>query len=77
LVSRPAGAVLLEVAFWLDTDLGTFEALEFLVLGIHGKSALRRALSTIARFDPRLQKVDFDRLNTRAQSEPDEVDERR
>jgi hypothetical protein len=57
--------------------LGTFEALEFLVLGIHGKWALWRALSTIAPFDPRLQNIDFDRLNARAQNQHDEVDERR
>ena len=39
--------------------LGTFEALEFLVIGIHGKWALWRALAEVASFDKRLQGVDL------------------
>ena len=35
--------------------LGTFEALEFLVIGIHGKWALWRAMAEVAAFDPRLR----------------------
>ena len=37
--------------------LGTFEALEFLVVGIHGKWALWRALSVVAGCDSRLQEL--------------------
>jgi hypothetical protein len=56
--------------------LGTFEALEFLVLGIHGKWALWRALSVIES-DPRLRGTDFGFLISRAQSQHDLVEERR
>ena len=58
-------------------SLGTFEALEFLVLGIHGKWVLWRALNAVAASDSRLAGVDFDRLATRAESQRDSVDERR
>jgi hypothetical protein len=57
--------------------LGTFEALEFLVLGIHGKSALWRALSLVAPADLRLRGMDFDQLEARAESQHAMVDERR
>ena len=57
--------------------LGTFEALEFLVLGIHGKWALWRALSVVAGNDSRLQGTDFNKLTTRAESQHASVDERR
>jgi hypothetical protein len=57
--------------------LGTFEALEFLVIGIHGKWALWRALEVLASFDPRLQGIDFPHLIGRADSQHQKVDERR
>jgi len=47
-------------------SLGTFEALEFIMLGIHGKCALWRALSVIAPFDARLRATDFSHLIARA-----------
>lgn len=56
-------------------SLGTFEALEFLVLGIHGKWVLWRALNAVAASDSRLAGVDFDRLATRAESQRESVDE--
>lgn len=57
--------------------LGTFEALEFLVLGIHGKQALWRALAVIASFDLRLQGIDFVELLARAESQHQRVEEQR
>ena len=42
-----------------ESGLKTFEALEFLMLGIHGKWALWRALATVAPTDTRLQSTDF------------------
>jgi hypothetical protein len=57
--------------------LGTFEALEFLVVGIHGKWALWRALSLVTVCDPRFQGTDFEQLATRAKSQHDKVDARR
>ena len=42
-----------------ENGLKTFEALEFLMLGIHGKWALWRALATVAPTDTRLQSTDF------------------
>jgi len=46
--------------------LGTFEALEFLELGIHGKWALWRALATVAASDTRLRGLDYEHLAARA-----------
>jgi hypothetical protein len=57
--------------------LGTFEALEFLQLGIHGKLALWRALAVLSPADARLQAVDFERLAARAESQHAQVEERR
>lgn len=57
--------------------LGTFEALEFLVLGIHGKWALWRAIAQLASFDSRLQGIDFDELIARAERQHEKVEEQR
>jgi hypothetical protein len=57
--------------------LGTFEALEFLVLGIHGKWALWRALSVVTECDSRLAGIDFEQLALRAKNQHDKVDARR
>jgi hypothetical protein len=58
-------------------SFGTFEALEFLVLGIHGKWALWRALALLAPNNSRLQGVDFGRLRARAEMQEAQVDQRR
>jgi hypothetical protein len=58
-------------------DLGTFEALEFLVLGIHGKWALWRALTVVAVSDSRLDGANFGELTTRAESQHARVDAQR
>jgi hypothetical protein len=57
--------------------LGTFEALEFLVLGIHGKRALWRAMAVVASFDSRLQGIDFAQLTARAENQHQRVEEQR
>jgi hypothetical protein len=57
--------------------LGTFEALEFLVLGVHGKWALWRAMQVVAAFDLRLQGFDFADLIARAESQHQRVEEQR
>ena len=57
--------------------LGTFEALEFLVIGIHGKWALWRAMAEVASFDSRLQGIDFAELTRRAENQHQRVEERR
>lgn len=57
--------------------LGTFEALEFLALGIHGKLALWRALAAIGPGDARLDHIDFDKLAARAETQHSQVEERR
>lgn len=59
-----------------ENGLGTFEALEFLELGIHGKWALWRALAAI-EVDPHLHGTDFDRLTARAESQRAQVEEHR
>jgi hypothetical protein len=57
--------------------LGTFEALEFLEIGIHGKWALWRALAIAAESEPRLQGIDFEELVGRADKQHGQVDQRR
>lgn len=58
-------------------EFGTFEALELLALGIHGRVALWRVLSSIAPADSRVGSQDFETLAARAQAQHDRVEERR
>jgi hypothetical protein len=58
-------------------DLGVFEALEFLTIGIHGKLQLWRALALIATQDTRLTNVNFDQLAARAEVQHGQVEEHR
>jgi hypothetical protein len=60
-----------------STTIGTFESLEFLVLGIHGKRALWQALAVTARSDTRLEGVDYARLVSRAEMQEARVDDKR
>jgi hypothetical protein len=60
-----------------DDGLGTFEALEALLLGITGKRALWEALGRIAVDDPRLAGVDYAALAESAQRQIDLVNARR
>jgi len=57
--------------------LGTFEALEFLVIGIHGKWALWRAMEVISSNDLRLQGTNFSDLIARAENQHQRAEERR
>ncbi len=57
--------------------LETFEALEFLMLGIQGKWAMWRALGAAAANDVRLQGMNFEQLAQRAELQRDQVEERR
>jgi hypothetical protein len=57
--------------------LGTFEALEFLALGIQGKLALWRALGSVAMADDRLRGMDFAELAARAEKQHAMVENRR
>jgi|HubBroStandDraft_4_1064222.scaffolds.fasta_scaffold182626_1 hypothetical protein len=59
------------------SDFGTFEALEFLQLGIHGKWALWQALAVVAAADERLRGTDFLRLATRAATQESQVEQLR
>jgi hypothetical protein len=58
-------------------DLGTFEALEALGLGILGKLALWRALAVVAEGGGRLRGTDFHHLAARAQAQHAQVEQRR
>jgi hypothetical protein len=82
--------VIKEVAGWLSEKttrlkfghsmadaFGTFQAIEFLSLGILGKLALWRALETLSLSDSRLTCVPFDDLVLRAKAQFSEVEERR
>lgn len=59
------------------TRLGTFEALEFLVLGIHGKRALWHALRVVAENDAKLRSLNFAELIARAETQEARVDAKR
>lgn len=58
-------------------ELGTFEALEALALGILGKQALWDALAVVAPQDPRLSGPDFAELSRRARAQHAGVEEQR
>lgn len=60
-----------------ENSFRTFEALEFLQLGIHGKWALWRALAKLVDNDVRLQGPDFAQLIARAEMQELEVEHRR
>ncbi len=57
-----------------EDGMGTFEALEFLELGIHGKLELWRALGVVAASDSRLRGMDFEHLATRAATQRTKVE---
>jgi hypothetical protein len=57
--------------------LGTFEAWEFLALGIQGKLALWRTLGAVAMADDRLRGMNFGQLAARAKKQHAEVENRR
>jgi hypothetical protein len=61
----------------LAGDVGEFEALEFLALGITGKLSLWLALQALAPSDSRLSGMDFERLIARAEEQYREVEKRR
>jgi hypothetical protein len=84
------GNVLKEFTAWLSEkvsrfklgqgaaeEFGTFEALEFLALGVLGKVSLWRALQVAAKEDPRLRHLDFERLIARAEAQHAEVEQKR
>jgi hypothetical protein len=58
-------------------EIGTFEALEALALGILGKRSLWKALAEAAPNDPRLAGMDFETLIERAESQHASVEEKR
>ena len=61
----------------LSGDFGTFEALEFLALGLQGKLSLWHALEAVAVSDARLRGLDFKTLIARAEAQYQMVEDRR
>lgn len=61
----------------MSDDFGTFEALEFLALGIQGKLHLWYALEVVAVTDARLRYLDFKTLIARADEQYLKVEDRR
>jgi hypothetical protein len=57
--------------------LGTFEALEFLSLGIQGKLALWKALAAVVPLDARLAGMDFETLIARAETQHSQAENQR
>ena len=73
-VSRPK----LELVSKDETpNVGLFQALEGLVLGIRGKEALWRALETVAVCWPQLERFDLKRLKNRAIDQGERVEAKR
>jgi hypothetical protein len=60
-----------------STDFELFESLELLVLGIHGKLCLWKALQAASTSDARLHEYDFETLIRRAQDQYGQVESRR
>jgi hypothetical protein len=60
-----------------DNPLGTFEALEFLALGVYGKLKLWQVLSVLASHRSELQDIDYAKLTVRAEAQHDELELRR
>jgi hypothetical protein len=58
-------------------DFGTFEALEFLALGVRGKLGMWQALEVAAVTDTRLSGYDFEQLAARAEAQYHEVEQNR
>jgi hypothetical protein len=58
-------------------DFGTFEALEFLALGVRGKMSLWQALDVVAASNPRLSGYDFKQLAARAETQYQQVEQHR
>jgi hypothetical protein len=82
------GSTLKDAATWLaekvsqlklkldsGSDLGTFEAIEALALGVLGKLKLWQALSAVKHSDSRFRHLDFDTLIARAQAQHDALEE--
>jgi hypothetical protein len=55
----------------------TFESLEFLTLGVHGKLAMWRALEVASTVDVRLQGVDYSLLQRRAEAQEEKIEHER
>jgi len=55
----------------------TFEALEFLALGVRGKLGMWQALDVAADDDPRLSGFDFNQLAARAEAQYQQVEQQR
>jgi hypothetical protein len=58
-------------------SFGTFEALEFLALGVRGKMAMWQALEVAASGDARLGGYDFKQLAARAEAQYEQVEQKR
>ncbi len=58
-------------------ELGTFETLETLTLGILGKASLWRTLAVVAKWDGRVGSEDFAGLAVRAKDQHDRVEAHR
>lgn len=76
-VTAQAGRLKLRWEGMEPGELGTFEALEMLVLGIQGKRILWIMLNEIASLFPEWSGMDFKSLERRAREQRDEVEKRR
>ncbi len=82
-IIKQAGGWLLEKVARLklghtgSTNFEMFESLELLVLGIHGKECLWKALQAASILDARLREYNFEKLISRAREQNDKVETQR
>lgn len=76
-LAEKAGRLKLKLDDPSGDKLKELEALEILVLGIHGKLSLWRALALVAPAMPQWGHVDFSRLERRAEQQHEHVEARR
>jgi hypothetical protein len=60
-----------------ENAFATFEALEFVALGVRGKLGMWQALEVAAADDPRLSGYDFKQLAARAETQYQQVEQQR
>ena len=76
-LSEKASRLKLDAGPNVADSLGALEALEALVLGIHGKRALWRLMESVYSEDARFSEVDFGALARRAEAQHDRAEELR
>jgi hypothetical protein len=76
-IAEKISRIKLEIGQIDKNELGVFEAIEFLLIGIRGKKELWRALKTVRPAYPKWEKVNFEDLERRADEQINSVENKR